>query len=205
MMVTIRLVSVSIQWSQITAITILHNNFTSLCVHLSAITTPNKHRDWKNEGLQLTMSAFPFLRDRVQHNSSADMRMVPHIGCSDKTLLQCRGDHSTVCHRALCSCCCSSFNPSQLSTNNSRFAIYLDHFHIQQPTTQSLRIVLNTHHSLPLQNKLCWFHLLCETVATTRKLSRMFKNFTAVEVIPFKKKCKQITEEIFLFRLPLVL
>jgi len=35
MMVTIRLVSVSVQWSQITVITILHNNFTNLCVHVS--------------------------------------------------------------------------------------------------------------------------------------------------------------------------
>jgi len=82
MMVTIRLVSVSVRWSQIDVTTILHNNNTGLCVHLSAITTPNKHRHWKSKGLQLTMSTFPLLKDRVQHNSSADMRMVPHIGCS---------------------------------------------------------------------------------------------------------------------------
>jgi len=76
MMVTIRLVSVSVQWSQIIVITMLHNNFTSLCIHLSAITTLNKHRHCKSKGLQLTMSTFPLLRDRVQHNSSADMRIV---------------------------------------------------------------------------------------------------------------------------------
>jgi len=35
MMVTIRLVSVSVQGSQITVITMLHNNFTSLCIHVS--------------------------------------------------------------------------------------------------------------------------------------------------------------------------
>ena len=92
MMATIRLVSVSVWWSQIAVTTILHNNYTSLCVHLSAITIPNKHRHWKSKDLQLTMSTFPLLRDKVQHNSFADMQMVPHIGCSTwQTLLQCEG------------------------------------------------------------------------------------------------------------------
>jgi hypothetical protein len=62
-----------------------------------------------------------------------------------------------VHHKALCSCCFSFFNPSLPSSNNSHiyccFTIYSEHYHIQQPKTQSLFTALNTHHSLPLQNK----------------------------------------------------
>jgi hypothetical protein len=61
-------------------------------------------------------------------------------------------------------------------------------FHLQLPVTQSLLTVLNEHQSLPSNDHMWYCHLLRETVVTTRKSTRIFKDFNNAVIIPTKKK-----------------
>ena len=72
-------------------------------------------------------------------------------------------------------------------------------FHLQLPVTQSLLTVLNEHQSLSSEDHMWYCHLLSETVVTTRKSTRIFKDFNNAVIVSIKKKCKNITNRRLFF------
>jgi hypothetical protein len=71
-------------------------------------------------------------------------------------------------------------------------------FHHQLPVTQSLLTVLNEYQSLPSEDHMWYCRLLSETNVTTRKSTRVFKDFNKA-VFPTKKKGKKITNRQHFF------